>query len=123
NSIAAIDAGHHLHSYTNLRRNETDGSLVLQRGKGIYVYDENGKEYIEGLAALWCASLGFDEQRLVDAATRQLQTLPFYHSFAQKTHEPAALLAEKLTGLRPIPNARVFFANSGSEANDSAIKM
>ncbi len=123
NSIAAIDAAHHLHSYTNLRRNEAEGSLVLQRGKGIYVYDENGKEYIEGLAALWCAGLGFDEQRLVDAATKQMQTLPFYHNFSQKTHQPAALLAEKLTSLLPIPEAKVYFANSGSEANDTAIKI
>ncbi len=123
NSVAAIDVAHHLHSYTNLRKNEQEGPLVLAKGKGIYVYDDEGKEYIEGMAALWCAGLGFSEQRLVDAATKQMQALPFYHNFAQKTHEPAALLSEKLTGLLPIPNAKVSFANSGSEANDTAIKM
>ncbi len=123
NSVASIDVAHHLHSYTNLRKNEQEGPLVLAKGKGIYVYDDNGKEYIEGMAALWCAGLGFDEPRLVEAATKQLQTLPYYHNFAQKTHAPAALLSEKLTALLPIPNAKVAFANSGSEANDTAIKF
>ncbi len=73
NSAAARDIAFHLHSYTNAKKNEAEGSLVLTSGKGIYVYDENGKDYIEGLAGLWCPSLGFGEERLVEAANRQMR--------------------------------------------------
>ena len=80
--------------------------MVVTKGKGIYVYDENGKEYIEGLAGLWCAALGFDEKRLVKAATAQMEKLPFYHTFASKANEPTALLAEKLVSHLPKPLTR-----------------
>ena len=124
NSVSAIDAAHHLHGYTNLRRNEQEGPMVLSRGKGIYVYDENGKEYIEGLAGLWCAALGFDaEDRVVEAASKQMRQLAFYHSFSQKTHEPAALLAQRLAAIVPMDRPRIYFAGSGSEANDTTVKM
>jgi 4-aminobutyrate---pyruvate transaminase len=123
NSAEARDAAHHLHPYANLRALEKDGALVIERGEGIWVHDIHGKSYIEGLAGLWCAALGFDNARLVEAATKQLQTLPFYHSFGARV--PAVLidLAEKLTAMAPIPNAHAFFANSGSEANDTAVKI
>jgi 4-aminobutyrate--pyruvate transaminase len=123
NSIASRDVAYVVHAYTNLRRHEQDGPMVISKGKGIHVYDENGKEYIEGLAGLWCAGLGFDEKRLVKAATEQMEKLPFYHTFASKANEPTALLAEKLVSHLPKPLAKVFFANSGSEANDTAVKM
>ena len=123
NSAASRDIAFHLHPYTHLKKHESEGPLVITEGKGIYVYDENGKEYIEGLAGLWCTSLGFGEERLVEAATRQMQKLPFYHIFNQKTHEVAAELAERLIGLMPVKMSKVFFNNSGSEANDSAVKM
>src|SRR5262245_15346169 len=101
NSYGRRDAAVVLHPYTNLRTVQQDGALVMTRGQGIYVYDETGKEYIEGMAGLWCTSLGFSEQRLVDAATRQLQKLPFYHVFAQKSHDPVIELAEKLLAMAP----------------------
>jgi 4-aminobutyrate--pyruvate transaminase len=123
NSIASRDIAYHLHPYTHLKKQASEGPLVITEGKGIYVYDETGKEYIEGLAGLWCTSLGFGEERLVEAATRQMRRLPFYHLFNQKTHEVAAELAERLIGLLPPTMSKVFFNNSGSEANDTAVKM
>ena len=99
------------------------GPLVISIGKGVTVTDETGKDYIEGVAGLWCTSLGFDEPRLVEAAIRQMRTLPFYHAFAHKSHEPAIDLAERLIALAPVPMSKVFFACSGSEANDTAVKL
>ena len=123
NSAASRDIAFHLHPYTHLKKQESEGPLVITEGKGIHVYDENGKEYIEGLAGLWCTSLGWGEERLVEAATRQLQRLSYYHIFNQKSHDAAAELAERIIGLLPVKMSKVFFNNSGSEANDSAVKM
>src|SRR5262245_31042653 len=93
NSLASRDIASLVHPYTNLKTHQTTGPLVVGRGKGVYIYDDAGKEYIEGLAGLWCTSLGFDEPRLVEAATRQLKSLPTYHVFAGKSHEPGIELA------------------------------
>jgi 4-aminobutyrate---pyruvate transaminase len=123
NSAASRDIAFQLHPYTNLKKHESEGPLVITEGKGVYVYDETGKEYIEGLAGLWCTSLGFGEERLVDAATRQLKKLPYYHVFNHKSHDASVELAERLIALMPIKMSKVFFNNSGSEANDTAVKM
>ncbi len=123
NSASARDIAYHLHPYTNAVKHEAEGPLVLTEGKGVYVYDENGKAYIEGMAGLWCASLGFGEERLVEAATRQLRKLPYYHNFTHKAANVAIDLAEKLIEIAPVPMSKVFFTNSGSEANDTVVKM
>jgi 4-aminobutyrate---pyruvate transaminase len=123
NSIEARDVASVLHPYTNAVVHERAGPLVIERGDGIYVIDNAGNRYIEGMGGLFCASLGFSEQRLVDAAHRQMKKLPFYHSFGGKSHDTAVELAERLIKLAPVPMSKVFFANSGSEANDTAIKM
>ncbi len=123
NSPAARDVASLVHPYTNLRAHETAGPLIVERGKGIYVYDDSGKEYIEGLSGLWSASLGFDEPRLAAAAAAAMQKLPFYHTFAHKSHLPAIELAELLLDMAPVPMSKVLFASSGSEANDTAIKI
>ena len=123
NSAAARDIAFHLHSYTNAKKNEAEGSLVLASGKGIYVYDENGKAYLEGLSGLWCLSLGYGEERLIEAANRQMRKLPYYHTFTQKVADVTVDLAEKLIAIAPVPMSKVFFCNSGSEANDSVVKM
>ena len=123
NSIQARDITYLLHPYTNARRHEKNGPIVIDRGEGIYVYDDAGNKYIEAMAGLWSVGVGFGEQRLVDAATRQLAKLPFYHSFSSKTSEPAIELAERLVRMTPPGLDRVFFTNSGSEANDSVIKL
>jgi 4-aminobutyrate---pyruvate transaminase len=122
-SAVARDIAYQLHPFTNLRKHEAEGPLVITGGRGIYVFDEGGREYIEALAGLWCASLGFGEERLVEAATRQMRKLPYYHQFASKAHDTAIDLAERLIGLLPVRMSKVFFNNSGSEANDTAIKL
>ncbi|MGN7735962.1 aspartate aminotransferase family protein [Ensifer sp. 22564] len=123
NSTEARDMAYHLHSYTNPRRLERDGPMVIERGEGIHVFDNGGKRYIEGMAGLWSVAVGFGEKRLVEAARKQLSQLPYYHTFSQKSHGPVADLAEKLVSLAPVPMSKVYFANSGSEANDTAIKL
>jgi 4-aminobutyrate--pyruvate transaminase len=123
NSAAAMDIASHLHPYTNARKHETEGPMVITEGKGIFVYDDQGKEYIEGLAGLWYAALGFSEERLAQAAAEQLRKLPCYHSFAHKSPLPTIELAAKLLEIAPVPMSKAFFANSGSEANDTMIKM
>ncbi|MFD1840173.1 aminotransferase [Paracidovorax cattleyae] len=117
------DVATHLHSYTNLAALPQTPPLVIVGGDGIHVVDDQGKRYVEAMSGLWCASLGFSNQRLAAAGARALQTLPYYHTFNQRTNVAVADLAEKLLALAPVPMARVFFANSGSEANDSAVKM
>jgi len=118
-----IDRQFHLHSQTNLRSHQLQGPLVIERGDGIHVIDENGQTYIEGMSGLWCASLGFSNRRLAEAAQRQFEVLPYYHTFNHRVSAITARLAERIAELAPLPNAKVFFACSGSEANDSLIKM
>ena len=123
NSLEAIDVAHVLHPYTDARRLAENGPLIIDRGEGIHVYDRLGKEYIEGFGGLWSVALGFSEERLVNAAVEQLRKLPFYHNFAYKSHAPSIELAERLAALAPGDLQHVFFTNSGSEANDTIVKM
>jgi 4-aminobutyrate--pyruvate transaminase len=123
NSAASRDKAYYLHPYTNLKTHEDVGPLVIERGEGVHVFDDSGKAYIEGMAGLWCTSLGFGEERLVEAATRQLRKLPFYHAFTHKAHDPGIDLAEALIKIAPVPMSKVFFTNSGSEANDTVVKL
>jgi 4-aminobutyrate--pyruvate transaminase len=122
-AAALADTKHHLHPYTQLRQLEQEGPLVIVRGDGVHVVDEHGQRYLEGMAGLWCASLGFSERRLVEAATRQMQTLPYYHSFSGKVPGPVTELVQALVRWAPVPMTRVLFANSGSESNDTAVKL
>ncbi|MFV0298645.1 MAG: aspartate aminotransferase family protein [Hyphomicrobiaceae bacterium] len=123
NSIEARDMAYHMHPNVDHRRQETSGSLVMQRGEGVYVFDTTGKRYIEGMAGLWSVGLGFGEKRLVEAARAQLEILPYYHTFSYKSHTPCIELAEKLIQLAPVPMSKVHFTSSGSEANDLVVKM
>ena len=123
NSAASRDKAYYLHPYTNLKTHEDVGPLVIERGEGVHVFDDSGKAYIEGMAGLWCTSLGFGEERLVEAATRQMRKLPFYHAFTHKAHDPGIDLAEALIKIAPVPMSKVFFTNSGSEANDTVVKL
>jgi len=112
-----------IHPYTNLQRHEVEGPMVITEGEGVFVRDENGKTYLEGMAGLWCASLGFSERRLAEAAYRQMLKLPMYHTFLQKATDVGIDLAEKLLNFAPASMSKVFFVNSGSEANDTAAKL
>ena len=123
NSAASRDIAYQVHGYTNLKKHLEKGPLIITGGKGVRVTDEAGNTYIEGLAGLWCTALGFDEPRLVDAATRALKKLPYYQGFSHRTADVTIDLAEKLIGIAPVPISKVLFANSGSEANDLAIKL
>ncbi len=120
---ASRDIASTVHPYTNLKLHETAGPLVIAEGDGVFVRDENGKSYLEGLAGLWCVSLGFSERRLAEAAYRQMLKLPFYHTFAHKATDIGIELAEKLLSIAPAPMSKAFFVNSGSEANDTAVKL
>ncbi|WP_062204747.1 aspartate aminotransferase family protein [Aureimonas sp. AU12] len=123
NSLAARDVAYVVHPYTNLRKHERNGPIVIDRGEGIFVYDDEGNEYIEAMAGLWSVGVGFGEPRLVEAARKQMSRLPYYHTFSHKTNEPSVLLAEKLVTMSPEGLDHVFFTNSGSEANDTVVKV
>ncbi len=112
-----------LHPTTNLFTHRTVGPLLLDKGEGIYVTDTQGKRYIEGMAGLWCTALGYGNQELVEAAREQMSKLSFTHLFGGRSHEPAVELAEKIKQLAPCPTSKVFFTASGSETNDSQIKL
>ena len=112
-----------LHPYTPIHRLREIGPTVIQRGKGVYVYDTQGKAYIEGMAGLWCTGLGYGDEELIEAATEQLRTLSYSHLFGAKGMEPAIELAEKLKEIAPIPVSKVFYTSSGSEANDTQVKL
>ena len=123
NSIHARDIAVLVHQQTDLNRHALEGAVIIERGEGVHVFDTEGREYIEAMAGLWCASLGFSERRLADAAHAQMLKLPYYHTFFAKGHEPAVELAERLLAVAPPGMARVLFQCSGSEANDAAIKL
>src|SRR5262245_46768175 len=108
---------------TNLRKHQKDGPQVIARGEGCRIFDDAGHEYIEAIAGLWCASLGFGSERLAKVAYEQMRTLGYYHLYRHRSHEPAIELAETLLKIAPVPMARVVFQCSGSEANDTAIKL
>jgi 4-aminobutyrate---pyruvate transaminase len=122
-SMAERDLASLIHPYTDLSKHQKNGPLVICRGEGIRVFDQNGEAYIEGMAGLWCTALGFSEERLVEAAHRQLSKLPFYHTFGGKAADVTIELAARLLEIAPAPMSKVFFANSGSEATDTAIKL
>ena len=112
-----------IHPYTDLSRHPERGPHVITKGKGIYVYDDEGKEYIEGMAGLWSTSFGFGEEELIEAAIKQMRELPTYHVFNAKSSGPFIDLSAKLVEITPPQLKHVFFANSGSEANDTLVKM
>jgi 4-aminobutyrate--pyruvate transaminase len=111
-----------LHPYTNAAAHRLTGAHIIERGEGVRVFDQSGKGYIEGLAGLWCCGLGFGDRELVEAAREQMARLPYYHLFGGRSHEPAIELGEKIKELAP-DMARVIFQSSGSEANDTQIKL
>src|SRR5690606_10771803 len=117
------DISYHLHPYTNAVKHKEVGPLVIERGEGIYVYDDQGRRHIEAMAGLWSVAVGFNEGGLVEAATRQMQKLPFYHTVTHKANTPSIELAEKLVQLTDGAMSGAFFTTSGSEANDTVIKM
>jgi 4-aminobutyrate--pyruvate transaminase len=123
NSPEARDAASLIHPLTNLKDHLEKGPVVIDRGQGVWVHDVHGKSYIEGMSGLWCVSLGFSQERLVEAASRQMRQLPYYHLTNHKSHPPVIELAEKLLEIAPVPMSKIWFSNSGSEGNDSAVRI
>jgi 4-aminobutyrate--pyruvate transaminase len=122
-NLAVRDIETLVHPYTNLATLRETGPLILERGQGVWVYDTEGKGYIEGMAGLWCTALGHGNEELIEAASAQMRKLSFAHLFSAKSHDPAIELAEKLKEIAPVPISKVLFCSSGSEANDSLVKL
>jgi 4-aminobutyrate--pyruvate transaminase len=122
-SVEAKDLRHMLHPTTNLKLHAQKGPTVHARAEGVYLWDNHGKQYLEGMAGLWCTALGYGNEELADVAAEQMKKLSYSQLFAGKTNEPSVLLAEKLTAMAPFDASRVFFGLSGSDANDTQIKL
>lgn len=122
-NLAVRDIETLVHPYTNLAAHRDNGPLVIESGKGVYVTDSNGKDYIEGMAGLWCTSLGFSNQELAETAYEQMKKLPYQHIFGGRSNDPAIELAEKLKEIAPVPISKVFYGASGSDANDTQVKI
>ena len=123
NSVHARDIASIIHPQTNLAKHREVGPMVVTSGEGSRIFDDSGKDYIESVAGLWCASLGFQHERLAKVAYEQMRSLGFYHSYRHRSNEPNVDLAEKLLSIAPVPMSKVLFQCSGSEANDTAIKL
>ncbi len=112
-----------LHPFSHIPTLQREGPVVVAKGEGIYIYDDQGRRYLEGNSGLWNVVLGFDNPRLVEAAKQAYTKIPAYHAFFGRVTQSALDLSERLAALAPMPANRVFFANSGSEANDSVVKL
>nr|WP_300311069.1 aspartate aminotransferase family protein [Halomonas sp.] len=121
--LKALDTAHHLHPFTDYKALGEEGSRIITEADGIYIQDAEGNRMLDAMAGLWCVNLGYGRQELVDAATAQLQQLPYYNNFFKTTHPPAVELADTLCRLAPKHMNRVFFTGSGSEANDTVVRM
>ena len=122
-NVAVRDIETVIHPYTNLATHRETGPLVVERGEGIHVWDSDGNQYIEGLSGLWCTALGYGNKELIETATKQLEKLSYTHLFGGKSHDPAIELSERLKELAPCEASKVLFTCSGSEANDTQVKL
>jgi putrescine aminotransferase len=119
----AADSAHFLHPFTDFKALARTGSRIIVRAEGIYLHDSDGKTLLDAMSGLWCVNVGYGQQALVDAATRQMQQLPFYNAFFQTATPPAIELAQRLAQISPGTFGHVFFTGSGSEANDTVVRM
>ncbi len=122
-SLHDIDRSSSLHPFTQLRKLETDGPLIITEGQGVFVRDSQGREYLDAMAGLWCVNIGWGRSEVAEAITRQAEKLPYFHSFTGMANEPAIELSEKVLELAPDHMARVFFGCTGSDANDTNVKL
>jgi putrescine aminotransferase len=117
------DHRHYLHPFTDHKDLGNKGTRIITEAEGVYIRDSEGQQILDGMAGLWCINVGYGRQELIDAATRQMQQLPYYNSFFQTAHPPAIELSEALSNISPPQFNRAFFTGSGSEANDTVIKL
>ncbi len=118
-----LDARHYLHPFTDFRALAAEGSRIITRADGVYLYDSEGRKILDGMSGLWCVNIGYGRDQLADVAARQMRELPFYNSFFKSAHPPAIELSRQLAELTPPQFNHVFFTNSGSEANDTIVRM
>jgi len=121
--IQRLDSAHFIHPFTDTKSLAAKGARVVTRGEGIYVWDSEGNKILDGMSGLWCVNVGYGRKELADAAYKQLLELPFYNSFFQTTTAPAARLAKRLAEVAPPQFKHVFYAGSGSEGNDTVIRL
>ncbi len=119
----AADAAHYLHPFTDFKALIGKGTRIITRADNIYLWDSEGQKILDAMSGLWCVNVGYGRQELIDAATQQLKTLPFYNSFFQTATPPAIELAELLSQVTPPQFGHVFFSGSGSEGNDTVVRM
>ncbi len=117
------DAAHHLHPFTDTKSLNAKGTRVITRAEGVYLWDSEGHKILDGMAGLWCVNVGYGRTEIIEAVHRQMQQLPYYNTFFQTSHPPAIALAGKIAQLAPDQLDHVFFAGSGSEANDTVVRM
>ncbi|MQR01941.1 aspartate aminotransferase family protein [Glaciimonas soli] len=122
-TIQELDAAHYLHPFTDSKALASRGSRVMVKGEGIYIWDSEGKRLLDGMSGLWCMNVGYGRKSIADAVYAQMQQLPFYNSFFQTTNVPAVQLAAKLVEISPPQFNHVFFTGSGSEGNDTIVRM
>jgi len=123
NQLRQLDQQHHLHPFTDLRDYAENGGRIVSRAEHIYIYDSDGNKIQDAMSGLWCCSLGYSQDGIKQAVADQLMELPFYNNFFKCSNQPAVELASRLTNMAPAHFNKVFFTNSGSEANDTQIKF
>ncbi|SVC28956.1 uncharacterized protein METZ01_LOCUS281810, partial [marine metagenome] len=122
-SLQQKDRDHHLHPFTDHLQLSEKGTRVITKGQGIYIWDTEGHQILDAMSGLWCVNLGYGREELTQAAYKQMQELPYYNNFFQCTHPPAIELSAKLGSISPADLNHVFFTGSGSEANDTVVRM
>ena len=122
-SLQQKDRDHHLHPFTDHLQLSEKGTRVITKGKGVYIWDAEGHQILDAMSGLWCVNLGYGREELTQAAYKQMQELPYYNNFFQCTHPPAIELSSKLGTISPADLNHVFFTGSGSEANDTVVRM
>ena len=122
-NLKQLDQSHHLHPFTDFREYAANGGRVFSRAEHIYIYTADGHKMLDGMSGLWCCNLGYSQQAIVDAVTEQMQQLPYYNNFFQCSNQPAIELAKALVDVTPANFNHVFFTNSGSEANDTNLRL
>ncbi len=122
-NLAAIDAAHHLHPFSDMKKLNAEGTRIIERGEGVHIFDSNGKKYLDGFAGLWCVNVGYGRREIADAVARQMNELAYYNTFFGTTSPPTTLLAQKVTSKAGPRFNHVFFTGSGSEANDTWLRM
>jgi putrescine aminotransferase len=122
-NLGMIDAAHHLHPFSDMKKLNAAGTRIIERAEGVHIFDNTGRRYLDAFAGLWCVNVGYGRREIAEAACRQMQELPYYNTFFGTTTPPATLLAQKIASHTGERLNRVFFTNSGSEANDTWFRM